>query len=64
MRSCPPVLVVLALLLVFAPAASAAPGDLDTTFGDGGRLTVAPAGKQGSFSDVAIQPDGKIVLSA
>src|SRR5215510_9526870 len=52
-------LLILAISLLFALTASisAAPGDLDPTFGVGGKV-INPSG--GSY-DVAIQPDGKIV---
>jgi hypothetical protein len=43
----------LALLLLVPQAANAAPGDLDTTFGDGGRATAAFGGGSGA-SDVAL----------
>ncbi len=54
---------VLSLALACAPSALAAPGDLDSSFGDGGRVTLTPAGREAVYSDVAIQPDGKIVLA-
>src|SRR5947208_3347878 len=60
-------LVVLAgALLVHAPAALAAPGDLDPTFGSGGEV-VTPLDQGGVFGDVvvrgvALQPDGKLVV--
>ncbi|MGW6791183.1 calcium-binding protein [Streptomyces chartreusis] len=53
---------VMALAFVVAAphGAFAAPGDLDATFGTGGRVTVtAPSSSEGE--DVAVQPDGKIV---
>jgi uncharacterized delta-60 repeat protein len=50
------------LLMLLPPVAEAAPGDLDPSFGDGGRVTISPRGLPGSYNDVAIQPDGKIVL--
>ena len=65
---------VMAQVIVSSPA-NAAPGDLDPTFGDGGRVVT---GFDGSIDDtpyyemdgfygrayaVAIQPDGKIVLA-
>ncbi|WP_327593013.1 calcium-binding protein [Streptomyces chartreusis] len=53
---------VMALAFVVAAphGAFAAPGDLDATFGTGGRVTVtAPSYSEGE--DVAVQPDGKIV---
>ena len=44
--------------------ALAAPGDLDTTFGDDGRVTTAFPGSYGDAAyAVAIQPDGKIVAA-
>jgi uncharacterized delta-60 repeat protein len=46
-----------------AGTAAAAPGDLDSSFAGGGKLTFAPAGKQSEIDDVAIQPDGKLVLA-
>ena len=45
-----------------APAAFAAPGDPDPTFSGDGQLTFNPAGKSGSYNDVVVQPDGKLVL--
>ncbi|MGW5470706.1 calcium-binding protein [Streptomyces chartreusis] len=53
---------VMALAFVVAAphGAFAAPGDLDATFGTGGRVTItAPSYAEGE--DVAVQPDGKIV---
>src|SRR6266542_1606848 len=52
----------LALLVVFAVAsAQAAPGDLDTSFGTGGKV-VTDFGAGGDYAAaVAIQPNGKIV---
>ena len=55
-----PVTLVLACM---APPALAAPGDLDASFGEGGRVTLLPGGFEGGYADVAIQPDGKIVLA-
>ena len=51
---------ILAISLLFALSASisAAPGDLDPTFGNGGKRT----DWAGYASEVAIQPDGKIVV--
>lgn len=48
-----------AALLILRPA-GAAPGDLDATFGSGG-IVVTPIGSSARASDLAIQPDGKIV---
>src|SRR2546422_8902461 len=53
-----PMLALLALLLFGATTITAAPGDLDPTFGIGGRLIDG-----GGFAhDVAVQGDGKIVV--
>jgi uncharacterized delta-60 repeat protein len=42
----------------------AAPGDLDTTFGNAGKVTTAFPGFQASFANaMAIQADGKIVVA-
>ena len=53
----------LALLLALVPApARAAGGDLDPTFGDAGKVvTTYPNGA--AANEVAIQPDGKIVVA-
>ena len=48
--------------VALAPSASAAPGDLDPSFGSGGRAILTPGGREVVYTDVAIQPDGKIVL--
>jgi len=62
-RAAFPFITVLALVLATAPAARAAPGDLDPTFGGDGvvRTDLTPAEDDG-FA-VAIQPDGKIVVA-
>jgi uncharacterized delta-60 repeat protein len=44
-------------------AALAAPGDLDPSFGSGGKATLNPGGGEDGAGDVAIQPDGKIVVA-
>ncbi|GAA2796610.1 calcium-binding protein [Kitasatospora sp. CM 4170] len=50
------------LLALSAPGvALAAPGDLDTTFGTGGRVTTNFGGASSEADAVAVQPDGKIV---
>ncbi len=49
------------LLLLLAPAALAAPGDLDRSF-DGDGLRIVNWGGPDSAHDVAVQPDGKIVV--
>src|SRR3954471_1447711 len=46
-----------------APSALAAPGELDPGFGNGGRVIVTPGNHEVVYRDVAIQPDGKIVLA-
>ncbi len=51
-----------ATVTAFGGTAAAAPGDLDASFGGGGRVTFTPGGKPGRVFDVAIQPDGKILL--
>jgi uncharacterized delta-60 repeat protein len=52
------------LALAFASStALAAPGDLDPSFGSGGRVVLTPGGRETVYTDVAIQPDGKIVLA-
>ena len=55
-------LLVTAVALAGMPAASAAPGDLDTSFsGDGTLLLGFPPGSSG-LTDVAVRSDGKIVV--
>lgn len=50
-------------LAVSSAPALAAPGDLDSTFGTGGKLTFAPPGLSlTGAADVAVQPDGKVVF--
>jgi uncharacterized delta-60 repeat protein len=56
-----PVIVLLATQVVLAPAASAAPGDLDPSFGTGGKVTTDFSGFGGRAAAVALQPDGKII---
>jgi hypothetical protein len=48
-----------AFVLVFAFKGFAAPGDLDASFGIGGRTSMPNA--YGTINAVAVQPDGKIV---
>ena len=61
-----PVIVILVAQVVLSPIADATPGDLDPTFGVGGKVTTDFA-IGGSSDDqanaVAIQPDGKIVVA-
>lgn len=47
----------------FAPAASAAPGQLDPSFGAGGVVRMLPSEETTAIRGVAVQPDGKIVLA-
>jgi uncharacterized delta-60 repeat protein len=63
LRAAFPFIIGLALVLAAAPATSAAPGDLDPTFGGYGvvRTDLTP-GEDDGFT-VAIQPDGKIVVA-
>jgi uncharacterized delta-60 repeat protein len=58
-------LVLLSLLgvLAIAPSASAAPGDLDPSFGSGGSVRLLPSEEKVSLRAVAVQPDLKIVLA-
>jgi uncharacterized delta-60 repeat protein len=56
-------LIGLALLLVAAPVASAAPGDLDPSFGSGGMVKLLESNEEAWAEGIAIQPDGKIVLA-
>ena len=49
--------------LVLAGPASAAPADLDPTFGSGGILINSLVPADDTAEDVAIQPDGKIVIA-
>ncbi|MEU1163813.1 calcium-binding protein [Streptomyces sp. NPDC005921] len=50
----------LALVLALPGTAVAAPGDLDTGFGNGGTV-LTDVGGTDAANDVAVQPDGKIV---
>ncbi len=59
--SFPLLLLFLPLALVFA-APALAPGDLDTTFGTGGKLTTDFGGNDQGFS-VVMQSDGKMVVA-
>ena len=66
-------LLAVALLLPFAPpnrvhvrahelAAELATGDLDSTFGNGGKVTTDFSGEPDAASGMALQPDGRIVV--
>ena len=48
--------------LAYSPSASAAAGALDTSFGFGGRMTTEFGSGEETGLDVAVQPDGKIVV--
>jgi uncharacterized delta-60 repeat protein len=50
-------------LLVFASSASAAPGDLDPSFGSGGMVKLLESSGESYAEGIAIQPDDKIVLA-
>lgn len=52
---------VLAVLALASPS-WAAPGDLDPSFGSGGKVTTGFGGTYGGASAGAVQPDGKIVV--
>ena len=51
------------LLTFIIHLAAAAPGDLDTTFGTGGKVTTAIGSGDDHGRSVALQPDGKIVVA-
>lgn len=57
------VLLSLVLALVAAPAASAAPGDLDPSFGSGGMVKLLESEEDSYVGGVAVQSDGKVVLA-
>lgn len=59
----PLVLLSLVIALVAAPAASAAPGDLDPSFGSGGSVRLLTSEEKAAIRSVAVQPDSKIVLA-
>jgi uncharacterized delta-60 repeat protein len=52
-----------ALAALLAPAAQAAPGDLDPAFGNGGSVRLFASNEDISLQAVAVQPDGKVVLT-
>jgi uncharacterized delta-60 repeat protein len=59
-RSC---LVAVVAALLAPAAAGAAPGDLDTTFSGDGRVTTDTGDGFMYVNDVAVQPDGKVVVA-
>jgi uncharacterized delta-60 repeat protein len=64
MKSLAPIGLLLAALLLAAPVAIAAPGDLDTTFGTGGKTRVGYGFGPDTGMGVARQADGKLVIAA
>ncbi|HET9153121.1 MAG TPA: hypothetical protein VFN85_03290 [Solirubrobacterales bacterium] len=50
-------------LLAAAPAAMAAPGELDPSFGSGGVVKLFPSKEEYLFKGVAAQADGKVVIA-
>ena len=53
---------IIASVLFTTPLAMSAPGDLDPTFGTGGKVTTLIGGAHDYGYGVALQPDGKIVV--
>jgi uncharacterized delta-60 repeat protein len=51
------------LALVAPPAASAAPGDLDPTFGSGGRVGLLTGKEEVLVKGIAVQADSKVILA-
>lgn len=49
--------------LAAAPAASAAPGDLDPSFGSGGMVKLLESEEESYAGAVAVQPDGKVIVA-
>lgn len=49
--------------LAAPPAANAAPGDLDPSFGSGGQVRLLESNEESFAQAVAVQPDGKIVVA-
>lgn len=59
-----PVLLLLVIALTAAPAAaSAAPGDLDPSFGSGGMVKLLESKEEAWAEGIAVQPDGKLVIA-
>ena len=54
---------VIALLAVYIHPVAAAPGNLDTTFGTGGKVTTPIGTSNDDGYSVAVQCDGKIVVA-
>jgi uncharacterized delta-60 repeat protein len=55
-------LIVFLMTGVSSPAAQAAPGDVDKTFGTNGHVSTDVLGFEDDANGVAVQPDGKIVV--
>lgn len=55
--------VLLGIGALLAPIASAAPGDLDPSFGSGGSARFFPGKEAIALNGVAVQPDGKVVMT-
>src|SRR5262245_25508874 len=53
----------LAIIPIIADLAHGAPGDLDPTFGNGGKVRTALSPYGATASAVALQPDGKVVVA-
>ena len=51
------------VIAVLATAAQAMPGDLDPTFGDGGKLRLRVSRRGDAANALVVQPDGKIVAA-
>lgn len=58
---CGAIALLVVLVLTFASARASALGELDSTFGDGGSVRI-PLGFTAGAGDVAVQPDGRILL--
>ena len=54
-------MLVFGVVLFFSSTALAAGGDLDPSFGSGGKVVTSMSGGTDTFLAVAVQPDGKIV---
>jgi uncharacterized delta-60 repeat protein len=62
-KCCLLVLLSLVIALIAAPGATAAPGDLDPSFGSGGMVKLLEGHEDSYGEAVVVQPDGKIVLA-
>ena len=54
---------VLVALSLLAPPAHSEPGDLDTSFGTGGKVTTAIESRDDYGQSVVVQSDGKIIVA-